>query len=221
MPILVKTQRTDEWWAAHLNRITGSTAAGCLGVCKDFAPITAYKQIKQLVAEKSNWFIEYGHRMEKPARMAYEKLTNQIVWETGFWVHPFLPWLGASPDGISTGALEIKCPQTLPTEVPTKHYYQCMVVMAVCNLPYCDYFAWNPQCRPAFFARRIPRNLVHEAAMLVKLQQFYKDHILTDVPPKRRKRVSKPKETLTDESRLDGNDDTDTDTEESGERKLA
>lgn len=36
---------------------------------------------------------------------------GEVAWEVGLVVHPDLPWLGASPDGVTnTGRLiEIKC----------------------------------------------------------------------------------------------------------------
>lgn len=191
MPMIVAEQLTEEWWAAHLNRITGSSAGGCLGVVEKFSPVTAWKQIKQMKDSVDNWYTRYGTRMESVARASYERNTGHLVYTTGFWVHPQFDWLGASPDGIGEGGVEIKCPQNLPTEVPPKHLVQCAVTMAVVDLPYCDYYAWTPTDQ---FYTRIYRNYLYEAWMLVNLQQFYQDYILTDTPPPRRKPKKKLKE---------------------------
>ena len=190
MPMIVKEQMSPEWWTEHLDRITGGTAAGCLGGSPDMAPISAFKKIKQLVKEKSNWYTEYGVRFEASARAAYERYTGRLVWETGFWIHPQYRWLGSSPDGLCfPGLVELKCPQKIPTAVPWQHMIQAMVAMAVCDQPWCDYFCWHPHLKP--FICRIVRDLDAEKLMIMQLEAFWKKHIELNVPPPRRKHVPK------------------------------
>jgi hypothetical protein len=64
-------------------------------------------------------------------------------------VHPDIPWLAASPDGItSTGRMiEIKCPMRRridPGHVPHHYYPQVQVQMEVCGLDSCYFCQWQP-----------------------------------------------------------------------------
>ena len=52
----------------------------------------------------------WGCDNEDPVRERAMQAIGEVAWEVGLVVHPDLPWLGASPDGVTnTGRLiEIK-----------------------------------------------------------------------------------------------------------------
>lgn len=192
MPLLVKEQRSGEWFKEHLNRITSSTAAGCLGYGKHgMSSIRAWKKIKGLLKDEDNWYKQYGLRNESRALDAYEKETGLLMAPTGFWVHPTMKWLGASPDGLGAeGALEIKCPQTLPTEPHKADVTQAYVVALVTDRPWCDLFYWTSN---GTFLHRVLRNKPFEEWLLFQLAVFYRDYVVANVQPPRRKPKRKPK----------------------------
>jgi hypothetical protein len=64
-------------------------------------------------AFKGNIFTRWGQEMEPYIASQIERVFDDEVLEVGLLVHPQLPWLGASPDGVlkKTGQLvEIKAP---------------------------------------------------------------------------------------------------------------
>lgn len=57
-----------------------------------------------------NHMTRWGCENEDPVRERAMQAIGEVAWEVGLVVHPDLPWLGASPDGVTnTGRLiEIK-----------------------------------------------------------------------------------------------------------------
>lgn len=116
-------QRSPEWMAARLGRLTGSKAADAFATTKTGA-YTAYRKnlLVQLVLERLT-----GRSAEKPvtgpqvrdgiarepfARFHYEQVTGQLVREVGFCADNEAP-IGCSPDGVIgdfEGLVSIKCP---------------------------------------------------------------------------------------------------------------
>jgi putative phage-type endonuclease len=116
-------QRTEEWFAARLGRVTASRIADVM-----MKPATAgFQNYKaQLVCERltgvaaetfTSGAMQHGTDTEPQARAFYEMETGHDVEEVGFVPHPKLVMAGASPDGLvsTDGLVEIKCPQ------PAKH----------------------------------------------------------------------------------------------------
>ena len=76
--------------------------------------------------------LEYGKENEAVAKDQYEAYTSCLcfeVQETGLWINPKYPGIGASPDALvfdlihnSSGLLEIKCPKILQKLKPTEIY---------------------------------------------------------------------------------------------------
>lgn len=185
MPEIVSTQGTEEWFTARRGRVTASVAAAALGVDPHNSRQKAARLILDTEPARTNSFITWGQSHEAEARRAYEALTGRFVDETGFWVHPQIEWLGASPDGLvgNAGLVEIKCPQKAPQSVPIHHRIQCLIQLAVTGRIWCDYFAYaadGSQClhtvRPAGIA-----------GLLRRLEEFYRRYILTNIVPERAK----------------------------------
>lgn len=137
-------QRTPEWHAARIGRVTGSIAGAVLGVSPN---MTREQALRTLVrdahgAERENAdFIEntilaHGRHYEDGALWEYEMETGNTVQECGFF--PLGDWSGASPDGLidDDGILEIKTPwgkrkQETPafkTLEEQPHYYAQMQI---------------------------------------------------------------------------------------------
>jgi putative phage-type endonuclease len=186
-------QRTDAWIEARKGKITASVAAGCLGLCPYTSRQEAWRRILGTSANGSNRHMAWGVEFEAKARETYECLTGNLVEETGFWVHPSIPWLGASPDGFIgfDGMLEVKCPSHCPDNgmVPIHHRIQMLVQMACTGRQWCDYFVWTHE---ATFLRRVfPAGT---DGIIRRLEAFYQTYVLTKAEPPRKKRKSKPKE---------------------------
>ena len=69
--------------------------------------------------------------------------------EFGLKIHDELPWLGATPDGVTDDGkiLEVKCPYSrpvLPNVRCKEHYPQLQVLMQVYNLDSCDFVQFKP-----------------------------------------------------------------------------
>ena len=87
--------------------------------------------------------IEWGIKYEQVANMIYEKRNNVKVFEFGCLKHPYIDYLGASPDGITEDGimLEIKCPYSREITGIPKNDYWCQVQgqLEVCDLERCDF----------------------------------------------------------------------------------
>lgn len=123
-------QRTPEWYAARKECITASDAAAALRI----KPYASYKGCprQDLLQRKlennfmTNIFVEHGQAYEDEARDRAMEQLGMTALDFGLLRHPDHPWLGASPDGITTcgTCIEIKCPlrrKIVPGHVP-EHY---------------------------------------------------------------------------------------------------
>lgn len=89
-----------------------------------------------------NHMTKWGNQNEDPVRERAMQAIGEVAWEVGLVVHPDLPWLGASPDGVTnTGRLiEIKCPykrKPVPGEVPHHYmvsYFFCSGSAGLCSV---------------------------------------------------------------------------------------
>ena len=171
-------QRSPEWFAARLGKVTASRVADLMAKTKTGYSSSRANYMAQLVCERltgqqqesfTNASMQWGTDTEPQARAAYEFLTDAAVEETGFVMHPTIPDFGASPDGIigADGMLEIKCPNTathldtlLSETVPGKYVTQMQVQMACAGRAWCDFVSFDPRL-PAelqMWVRRVPRD---------------------------------------------------------------
>lgn len=199
MPLLELDQRSDAWVQARVGRITASVAAACLGLDPYKSRAEAWRTIKGKTYA-GNKHTDWGHTFEAMARRHYEVETGEMVQETGFWVHPSLDWLGASPDGFvgPVGLLEVKCPSKLPSKVPVHHHLQMLVQMIVTGREWCDYFVFLPPGagqEAQFWMQRV--YLKGEAGLIRKLKAFYDAYVVPNVEPPRKKRRKKAATTTT------------------------
>ena len=94
--------------------------------------------------------VVHGNTYEPVAREHYAAREGRIVHQFGLKIHDELPWLGATPDGITDDGkiLEVKCPYSrpvLPNVRCKEHYPQLQVLMQVYNLDSCDFVQFKPR----------------------------------------------------------------------------
>lgn len=184
MPLLPFKQGSPEWYDARRGKVTASVAAAILGVGPN-GWLWAYNQICG-EGQADNRHMAWGREHEAEARLDYEVASGYCVEQTGFWVHPQLDWLGASPDGLinDDGLVEIKCPGEVPSEVPAHHAIQMRVQLACTERKWCDYYVWTTGVT---FCAALTRDLVIEASILGQLAEFYETYVRTNTPPPRRR----------------------------------
>lgn len=150
-------QRSAEWFAARVGRVTGSAVGAILGL----SPYTSADDVlRRMVREyhkapsefEGNVATAYGQFHEAGAAFEYTLETGMPVEECGFFKHE--DWLGASPDGLIGvyGLIEIKCPYGKRNDSPPEfksaedqpHYYAQMQVEMLCaDREWCDFYQWS------------------------------------------------------------------------------
>jgi len=158
-------QRTDDWFAARLGKVTASRVADIMAKTKSGYSASRKNYMAELLCErltgqKEDSFcsgaMQHGIDMEPQARMAYELETGRSVQEVGFIDHPTIPMFGASPDGIMPDrGLEIKCPQTathldtlLSGKIAEKYIIQMHVAMLCTGLDKWDFVSYDDRLPP-------------------------------------------------------------------------
>ena len=139
-------QRSEKWYDMRNNLITASDFAlsigkGKFGSSKDFYRSKCGYETKEFDTNCPP--LKWGLRYEEVANKFYKKIMGVNVSEFGLIRHPYLSFIGASPDGISDMGimLEIKCPfkRKKNEEIPEQYYIQIQGQLEVCDLEECDY----------------------------------------------------------------------------------
>jgi putative phage-type endonuclease len=156
-------QRSNEWFAARLGKVTASRVADVIAKTKTGYSTSRDNYMAQLVCERmtgtqaesyNNAAMQWGTDQEPLARAAYEAAADVLVDEIGFVVHPTIVNAGASPDGLvgDVGLIEIKCPNTathidtmLTDKVPAKYITQMQWQMATTGRKWCDFVSFDPR----------------------------------------------------------------------------
>jgi hypothetical protein len=158
-------QNTLEWREARAGKITASRMCDVLAFGKrDGKPLKARQDyIGDIVAEMLTGEpkeqvkarpLDWGHDVEAAARVAYEAETGEIVQQVGFFIHPLLPYVGCSPDGMigADGQTQIKCPNnpavhiaTLRDGMPEEHIPQVQAEMFVTGRSWSDFVSFDPR----------------------------------------------------------------------------
>jgi hypothetical protein len=161
-------QRTQEWYDTRKTRVTASALASMLvrdektcgryveeyglqdtfdydnKCCNSYTTFEQFKLDKIKATFKGNIATFWGQRYEQVATDIYMLINNTVVIEFGLLAHDTLPWLAASPDGITVDGimLEIKCVfRRKITGIPMLVYWkQVQSQLEVADLEYCDFF---------------------------------------------------------------------------------
>ena len=183
-------QRTEEWFAQRLGRVTASS----VGAILNLSPNQKRKDVmRAMVREwhhaekefKGNSATEYGTFHEDMAKLDFQMETGSTIEETGF--HPFDVWLGASPDGfVGDHLIEIKCPFSLrnvsepifKTIAEQPHYYaQIQVQLFVTRRKTCIFYQWSPF---GSSTEMVDYDDAWIKENLPKLLEFYEEYYLTE-----------------------------------------
>lgn len=184
-------QRTDEWFAARLGKVTASRVADVIAKTKTGYSASRENYMADLIVERltgqkalsfSNPAMDWGTATEPAARAAYSAFTGELVEEVGFIDHPTIPMSGASPDGlVADGLVEIKCPntathlETLLTEaVPAKYITQMQWQVACTGRKWCAFVSFDPRLPEhlQLFVQPIPRDDAYIAMLEVEVTKF-------------------------------------------------
>lgn len=188
-------QRSDEWFAARLGKVTASKVADVIAKTKTGYSASRDNYMAQLICERmtgqkqesfTNAAMEWGTATEPLARAAYEAYANVLVNEVGIIDHPFLPMCAASPDGLVDidGMLEIKCPNTathfdtlLSGFVPAKYIPQMQWQMACAGRLWVDFVSFDPRAPEGlqFFVKRVDRDDVYIRELEAEVHKFLKE----------------------------------------------
>jgi putative phage-type endonuclease len=159
-------QRTEDWFAQRLGKVTASSLYKVLSKTKTGYGADRGNYLTQLVLERitgqkaesyTNAAMQWGIDQEPAARAAYEASRGVFVTEVGFIPHPTIEKAGASPDGlVEDGMVEIKCPDSKTAleawlsknPVEGKYFAQMQWQMRCANRPWCDYVVYDPRMPP-------------------------------------------------------------------------
>ena len=156
-------QRSPEWFAQRLGKVTASRVADVIAKTKTGWGASRANYMAELVAERltgvqatqySNAAMQWGTETEPSARDAYSFYADVDVVEVGFIEHPRIAMTGASPDGLvgDAGLVELKCPNTathietlLGDPIPAKYITQMQWQMACTGRQWCDWVSYDPR----------------------------------------------------------------------------
>jgi len=183
-------QRSPEWYAARMGKLTGSNVGAALGLSPFKTPEALIRQMVREHHGAESEFIGnvaagYGTLHEPLALMDYLGKTGNLVEEVGFVVHPHFDWLGASPDGLidDDGLVEVKCPFGLRNDETPKfktardqpHYYaQMQLELACTGRQWCDFYQWN---KHADSVERVHVDAQWLDENIPKLREFYERYL--------------------------------------------
>lgn len=186
-------QRTDEWFAARIGKVTASKVADVVAKVKSGAySASRDSYMAQLVIERitgkptefnASASMQWGTEQEPFARAAYEAATGVMVDEVGFITHPSIPDAGASPDGLvgTDGLVEIKCPNTathietlIDAVVPAKYIAQMQWQMACTGRKWCDFVSFDSRmpAKAQLWIKRVERDDVLINTMEAEVSKF-------------------------------------------------
>ena len=178
-------QRSSAWFDARCGRVTGTRFKDLMVYEHDYkkaiksagyqgliAEIAAELITSQTETSYSNDIMQRGIDLEPEVRRLYEDMFDVVVDEVGFCTpnedSPFFDWVGVSPDGLTDGLLEIKCPLAKThfnyiegNVLPSEYKWQVQGQLYVTELPYCDFMSYYPGMKP-FIIRVLPDSGVFE-----------------------------------------------------------
>lgn len=184
-------QRSQEWFAARLGKVTASKINDVMAKLKSGGEAAGRKNYRaQLVVERLtgqqtecyvNGAMQWGTDHEPDARASYEFITGNTVQEIGFVDHPEIPMSGASPDGLigEDGLIEIKCPNTathldylLNGKAPADHLNQMQWQMECTGRKWCDFVSYDPRMPIdlQLFTVRVERDEVKTAGIVEEVK---------------------------------------------------
>ncbi len=190
-------QRSDEWRALRLGRVTSSCAAEMQATRKDGKEAAGRRNLRlRLALERicgrslesgyQSAAMLQGQEREADACGLYEALTGRLLKTCGFVAHDTL-MAGASPDGYVgdfEGLIEAKCP--IPAthwdylqsgRVPADYLAQVQHQLWITGARWCDWLSYGPEFPEPLQVKlvRIDRDEAAIAAYELIVRQFLSD----------------------------------------------
>lgn len=173
-------QRTPEWYAVRLGKLTGSRASDMLATIKSGAEAAGRRNLRtQLVLERltgraqekdfMSAAMQQGTDREADALATYQALTGELLSTSGFCAHDTLA-AGCSLDGHIgdfEGIAEIKAPIAATHldylksgVIPGEYKKQIVHALWLTGAAWCDWLSFNPDFPPALRTKlvRVPRD---------------------------------------------------------------
>jgi putative phage-type endonuclease len=173
-------QRTPEWFAARLGKLTASRIDDATAKTRNGWGASRKNYMAELLTERmtgkpapqswaANAAVQWGLEHERAALDVYEFENNVTVEEVSFCPHPLIDMAGASPDGLIAvdGLVEVKCPNTathLETIISGKidqgYVKQMQWQMACAGRLWCDFVSFDPrlEVEDQFWTARVLRD---------------------------------------------------------------
>ena len=188
-------QNSNEWLVARIGCGTASRAGdmlakpvrgnGELARRRNYREDLANERdqgraIEHRVTPEMQWGIDH----QDEARVRYEIETGLFLIEGGFWLHPQIPFFGASPDYLlpdGKGLVEVKCPTSRTHrrsfkhgEVDPDYVLQMAAQMACTGREYCDYVSYDPRFPEdkQFWVKRFMRDEAFIHGMEMEIEHF-------------------------------------------------
>lgn len=189
-------QRSADWFAARMGRVTGSRASDVVATIKSGEAAARRDYRMELVTERlaglasEDAFVtadmQRGMDLEPQAFAVYEALRGELVQTSGFLSH-VEHMAGCSLDGHIgdfAGILEIKCPRSAnhlaivrSGEVPSKYLPQITHNLWISGAAWCDFLTFDPRFPSPFQAAilRVERDETAIAAYEAKVLAFLRE----------------------------------------------
>jgi putative phage-type endonuclease len=171
-------QRSEEWFKARLGKVTASRVADVMARTKSGYSTSRANYMAELICERltgapaerfTSAAMQWGTDNEPHAKASYAFMQDAAIEDVGFVIHPSIPDLGASPDGLvgTSGLIEVKCPNTathietlLGDGIDGKYITQMQVQMACTGREWCDFVSFDPRLPVdmQLFVKRVERD---------------------------------------------------------------
>lgn len=156
-------QRSPEWFAARLGKVTASRVADLMARTKTGYGASRANYMAELICERLtgqptesyiNGAMQWGIDTEEQAKAAYTFMHDAPIVDCAFYEHEGIADFGASPDGLvgDEGLIEVKCPLSathieflLSQTIPGKYITQMQTQMACTSRRFCDFVSFDPR----------------------------------------------------------------------------
>lgn len=189
-------QRSPQWFAARLGRVTSSCASEMCATVKDPKKEAADRRnlrlrlvLERLTGrpqERSGYVsaaMQQGIDREFDALAMYEAISGRLAERVGFIQHTGL-MAGGSPDGVVgdwEGIVEAKCPlpathlETIRTgRIASDYLWQIQHLLWLTQAEWCDFISWSPEFPEKLQTKliRVTRTEADTAAYTLLLTTF-------------------------------------------------
>lgn len=188
-------QGSESWFTARMGKVSASRMADLMAKTKSGPGAARKNYMMELLCQRLTGAREEGFtsgamlrgiELEPVARSAYEFSTGAEVEQCGFILHPDIPDLGASPDGlvVEQGLIEIKCPNTAQHiaclqsgTYDKKYWWQMQCQMACTGRDWCDFVSFDDRLPEELqiFCDRVERDEKAISEMLGEVQNFLQE----------------------------------------------